>query len=1524
MRQLSKSFHDDEDPEAQRRSYSRIIDTEADDFEVDSDDSDYFGGYDDESDGGMDEGPTAFWEAELSQLRNSAINEAMLHQVPWDQVGKQFTLNLAAAVAPLAVHTVIGGSTLLQLPIFIIAALVLVISAELVAAKGPLAKALFGTVAIAIPLIASIACHLDFQNPMAWVTTLTKFIGCSWMACSLLVVLYEARRKTLYKSDCYNALTGRKVVELGRMIDIVKLAKAMTFVPEADLKDKAGWFVWTLNTYCSCRKRAKQQIALGMVSVDKDPMVPPVALELDGQELDDGEYRLVRLVKQGREEDPKVLQDLQTILKRKGRITDQLLMAWLDTNEQPQGLDKLSDQAKDVKKWFFENDFNDEPFELYATASNIDRVQGLLEHWAPRALVMSAVAAVFSLPARYFYANLLGMQVDVCKDVSSKGIRLPGGELLCSSKSECASLCLSQISFIEAVNRTLHTSHVESLFIFVLLPIFVFIFSVAWVEREHQALEKKYLKGMGRNRSAIREVTNFKTTLENIMKTSDVWSRFLSRFQAWNPYGAGDPDLSAKRSLKSEASQDAAYENRAFEYVVNQITSIASPQTVDEALLGFGLRVDPAESPDDKENEEEQIRSVRDEWNTLKSQHNLGGSSQRNFAVAFTVGCRSELAWKLWKKWLFEDTSESGYKKQLDYIFSTQGAQDSGTGSHLNKSVVIGDQAVPKGFSLTHIRTRSPQDNSEFVIDIGSNMTEAKLKKEVEVMEKMLCAQTDEEFAPVTLKERLSDLENECEIAVRFVLSEQYWSNYTAYYHPSGGLLPPDALNKNFAEFVGHMLQPIVEKSQKNETEDGDDCDMTVSYLRVIMGEDDPMTSLVATGKILLVRVWVAVLCMMFMLITPLFRVFMQGGKLFPQPFETYLALNMVFSALALYVFLNNFQIVTERLSLVAAALAGFEQRTIDPSGKVAKAAHKSKDKKKERQEEALETRPFDLTVNEGQGIEYDPTDEYWVGQWKEKQDNVQNWHLCVGYIRVFVSSSRLTAQAILLAAGFILAFVLVLSFVQGLQGKGVATIHGDVLASKAIAHASDAVSGHLDQARRLSLSLAKDSIMSGLGTGAGSPEELSIALATLRQELHSRMGEMSSLNRRLGEDAASMVSNFDATKVTKTQVLTMAMVVLLMFYSVPLLWNVAKINDCFDRHGNLLLGQKEVHRMNMARREAQKAKKIAGGEPGGEAAPQADPDSDPVGATLDEEASPTGDPVQPESNTQDKNYKDLGVRRYEKMVDMAIQAANKNKTRFPLKLFGFTINLALLTTWIVLAVSPLAKEAQQMAPGLAVAGCHYLEHSQLVQQADHAAASLGKEAASVGLKVNLGKGAKHFSMKKLVKEVICKPLIKFAKEKAEAAAEDSEGERRLSAAAAAAPAIAPLIKTWWGKHPGNPYAKFFGVTQALHDLEHEMSPQPLAAPVEALLPTDHKMEMLLANDLQSWLQHHDLPESINSKLKSEAIDTVAKLAMLSDDDVNLLCQGEKLGDKAAAKLLVKAAQDTYKDASKTKRSYEL
>merc|ERR1712226_1429808 len=85
-----------------------------------------------------------------------------------------------------------------------------------------------------------------------------------------------------------------------------------------------------------------------------------------------------------------------------------------------------------------------------------------------------------------------------------------------------------------------------------------------------------------------------------------------------------------------------------------------------------------------------------------------------------------------------------------------------------------------------------------------------------------------------------------------------------------------------------------------------------------------------------------------------------------------------------------------------------------------------------------------------------------------------------------------------------------------------------------------------------------------------------------------------------------------------------------------------------------------------------------------------------------------------------------------------------------------------------------------------------------------------------------------------------------------------------------------------------------------------ESGPVRMEAPLPAVNPVKSMPE---AKDLQSWGKVHGVSNAIMSNLKAEAIDTIDELVMLSDSDIASLCQGERLGNKARFKLLVKQQQ---------------
>lgn len=328
--------------------------------------------------------------------------------------------------------------------------------------------------------------------------------------------------------------------------------------------------------------------------------------------------------------------------------------------------------------------------------------------------------------------------------------------------------------------------------------------------------------------------------------------------------------------------------------------------------------------------------------------------------------------------------------------------------------------------------------------------------------------------------------------------------------------------------------------------------------------------------------------------------------------------------------------------------------------------------------------------------------------------------------------------------------------------------------------------------------------------------KSLKNALQPFRDSLHGfaehQHWVFTGVSRRLGvaESAADHLS-----RITKTQLLTVAMVLLLLFYSVPLIFHIAMINQYFERHGNLLLSQKEVHRLNQSRREIV--------SDGGQATKNTHLDDAEDKEKPDEEEGKDegGDGGADGGKKEDAIPRDFACKRYEKMLDMAMQSANKNKTRFPLKLFGFVINSAVLGGWIVLAASPLVKQAQVMGPSVVKMGCVWLEEHALEQQMEDTSKKLHKDS----------------KLKLFFRNVVCKRLEDMVSKSG------GDDDRRLlldehlawigglDGTANPEPFVEEALESWWDKYPCDPSAKLALALLLLEDLEQDAHKKLSAVP---------------------------------------------------------------------------------------------
>eukprot|EP00971_Amphidinium_carterae_P094181 1864201-Amphidinium_carterae.1 len=194
---------------------------------------------------------------------------------------------------------------------------------------------------------------------------------------------------------------------------------------------------------------------------------------------------------------------------------------------------------------------------------------------------------------------------------------------------------------------------------------------------------------------------------------------------------------------KAEVSGGAtASENDAFMQTLAPVRTFMGSITLsEEVCLTYGLRVDF----------KEEMRRKKEVTNKVIASMSDNAIEGRNFKAAFTVKCEDVKTWRMWKKWLgiqpgiHQKPDADSYERQLKYILMNQQSQDSGRGSHVDadNKVIIGDQAIPRGFSLTHIYSFERAEHKIlYQIDVGGSLW------------------TDDAKAPTSAEEELEKLQN--------------------------------------------------------------------------------------------------------------------------------------------------------------------------------------------------------------------------------------------------------------------------------------------------------------------------------------------------------------------------------------------------------------------------------------------------------------------------------------------------------------------------------------------------------------------------------------------------------------------------------------------------------------------------------------------------------------------------------------------------------------------------------------------
>eukprot|EP00418_Pyrodinium_bahamense_P020560 CAMPEP_0179112578 /NCGR_PEP_ID=MMETSP0796-20121207/52631_1 /TAXON_ID=73915 /ORGANISM="Pyrodinium bahamense, Strain pbaha01" /LENGTH=334 /DNA_ID=CAMNT_0020810751 /DNA_START=44 /DNA_END=1045 /DNA_ORIENTATION=+ len=237
-------------------------------------------------------------------------------------------------------------------------------------------------------------------------------------------------------------------------------------------------------------------------------------------------------------------------------------------------------------------------------------------------------------------------------------------------------------------------------------------------------------------------------------------------------------------------------------------------------------------------------------------------------------------------------------------------------------------------------------------------------------------------------------------------------------------------------------------------------CDIAGSAFGIV--EKENMWATLQKVKFLCLEALVApffliIVCAFAALFVPLLRK-QAGGEMFPAPYTLPMMLNAVAQFWGVWFFLSFFQLETNRLHLIKT-----EMRTHTPPGTTKPAW----------QEQEPELDPFTLYINETDSYQPgDPaSDRKWKRRWRNACENVERWGTCQVNLRVLVSTSRFTSQTMVSIAFIILAGLLVMSFMQAIQGKGMVSIDREALMGKiskdthaalnsAVQRGNDAISG--------------------------------------------------------------------------------------------------------------------------------------------------------------------------------------------------------------------------------------------------------------------------------------------------------------------------------------------------------------------------------------------------------------------------------------------------------------------------------
>lgn len=1371
----------------------------------------------------------------LESMPQTAVSEATLHAVDWSQLGWEFGMNLGGAVALV---------TFIFFTIWIFP-------------PFPLKLYIMPFFVVLLFLLLVVAVELTvyyFKNPEN---------GC-----------FPTGNKLLMASPLLQAIVGKKILKLPQVSDVYIFAHAIERRPQ-----EAGAFV----------ERVVNPV---------NPQLPRKILTVGSEEIAPGRWKATGF----RGDEIDYSEELSEAAN--GELYPTL--------------------SQVVEGFIFKDPYFKAP--CYVELSPPTRLwyfHSLWSHWKVRLLANASMMCFCLLPAIRYINFMHKYKVGYCKFGIDADLPFCGAD---ADGKTCQSKCDSLLDFMGEVGSRIGVEEIEFIWTVCLTVVMIGVLSIYYIRSKHKVLETKFVLGMGSvGNDAESEFMQVRSLLDDNLSFFGIVFGILRQRKAYQSRIKAcehlAPDIySGAKMIQNQCFWEVTREWRNSQGGKASCKPFHLPMSVPEHN-----KKDVKGQSQELASWAEKMQTALQEFASFKNFHGLGRKVKSNgydkdfkFITSVPVTCRESL--DLLRSEFFTKSGAGGYSAQLDAIFAAADCQDdpppSANGKqagfcHVQEDFRLGPLLIPAGLCLTHvacitasneilsleigkgkdISTReaflllfhgkdNPDLNNSLVLDRFSekyhwpSIMLPSAGKAALSMTKLMA----EDSAPVDSQGLAGKVKDAFIYQFYFVfqISPSYFealkktekdSDVSLYGFTEGmftRLKDAPTMEPKLSGLNQGKLEDLKKQSWRDAK--GVSCCLVVEVDKAAT-----MNKAITLIQMLLECFGLVLLCLLFVMIVPMFRHFRWGSEVFPAPFTSTLVFNAAVQTACLVGYFWLFSTASARLDWIGKALLLFEQRTLaptDPKTKGGKASGASAASTTFREPSTSQDDPFQLFIMDVK--DYNPTDASWVAKWQAKERSVLNWSLCARYLRVFVSRTRMTGQAVLVCAALILGVMVLVDVEQGLRGYGAVTTNNQNMLQgmqdKLVSEMRGMVQTEADAAAETAKSFAE-------GTGAAAAKQLgrrlladddtgfnfanaSRALALALKPLDAAVHRT---QRRQLVDLGEQINNIqkyvnvgDVQHISQSNLLTICMTVLLLVYSLYLLAQIAWINDKVDKHESVVVQVKEHHLHKQSERERLWAKTQGAEDPADAAA------EDPATASASAAAAAV----------------EQAQRSYERMLDMTIQSAHDNRGRFPLTLFSFVITQALLVAWLSAAMQPLVQQLQQVVPELVRDACTWAADSDLGSGIEHA---LENASAAVGKNILHTDKAASIGDHSIVYSLVCVPLLNALNTDLDALGDDVDaaknetanmnaygynqtvddsagadsGDRRLLEKARASDkqllserSVRRLVEDWWDAHPGGSEAKMELARHMLED-RRRYAQQLLTAGPEAARVALRSRELL-------------------------------------------------------------------------------